>query len=291
MTELDELKRRFKELMPKECSSSHLAHWLAENGASAELAKAFRAEARREELWTPWDVGATRLELRTERLQLGYRGAARTIRTLTLRSTWKTLLFSLILVSALPFALALIVLRPADSLGQNLARLVSPAIIAVPAFLAGVPGLLRSIIPDRIELRHDRVSRIRFGKVVASCARDEIAYVEVATMFSLRAHAIADEPMWRRVGKLFFLRDHRISCAVFAMLRDGTRVMLADYLDPKLARATAARLEQELELLQAPQITARVAEQDLSEEADGEAEDQAHDEATDHAHEEAAESE
>lgn len=177
----------------------------------------------------------------------GYRDAARTTRTITLRPPKRSLLLTVGFLMILPLWISFAIRHGLD---DWLAWL--QVCVGVPPTLFGIVQLYRFLRPARIEVDSRRATT-RGGETIG---RDEVRFVDVARHTDATVRGVLPK---RWVG--LFLGGYKENVWVlYAQRSDGSVVILGDHLDEKVARAAALRLEQALELGERAQVEARVEE-------------------------------
>lgn len=250
MNDFGALVSEFERAGLKHATRSRVRWWLKQRDVSAAFVELFFKRVLQSRAWEPFEGQELPEETRQE--SAGYREAARSIRTITLRPPIRSLLLTVGFISIFPAWLLFMV--EYGRLGDWFAWVQLSLVL--PPLLFGVLRLFRFIRPDRIEVQSERANSKRGDLVRSALHRDEVAFVGVAQHSDavvLSALSTRD----RRLG--FLLGSYRDNAwTVFVQRLDGTVIILGDHLHEKTARAAALRLEQALELEKRARVQARV---------------------------------
>lgn len=256
MNDFGALVNEFERAGLKHATRSRVRWWLKQRDVSAPFVELFFKRVLRSGAWEPFQ--GEELPEETRRESAGYREAARSIRTITLRPPYRSLLLTFGFMAILPAWL--LFLFQHDRLGDWFAWV--QLMLVLPPLFFGALRFFRFVRPDRIEIESERASSKRGDTVRAALHRDEVAFIGVAR----QSDAVVRSAMSKRDRQLGVLLGSYENNAwtVFAQRMDGTVVILGDHLRQETARATALRLEQALELEKRARVQARVEEEELA---------------------------
>ncbi|MEM9073102.1 MAG: hypothetical protein AAGE52_31650 [Myxococcota bacterium] len=258
----------------KQVSRSRLRAWYRDAGGAAGEWGSFVARLLDWGLWEPWEERGDRLAHARRRMSLGYRDAARDVRTITIHPRrLPTLGAAAAVVGIITWAASIVAFT-------RWPQLIHFVFFGIPALVVTTTRLVRAFRPDRVEFEGTRIRAVRHRRVVADCATDEIDYIDV-----LRADSPGIAALLQREGRRFMWRrlssNYSSSAQVVVIgLKSGELIPVTDNVDLVTARAICRELERSLE----PVLKTRVPELDASDESTAEDEESVATGAVDGAH-------